>query len=80
MSYNPPDLKYEIRDTLFCLGVPYEYQRINTDKGHVWSFFLPDTKTDVDIYGPKFIRVNKKRVHSTYEAKLLLMNLYKHLI
>jgi hypothetical protein len=73
MSFNPPDLKYEMKDTLFCLGVPYEYQRLNTPKGHVWSFFLPETKSDLDIYGPRFIRFNKKVYRSMYEAKRAVM-------
>ena len=77
MAWNPPESKRELRDTLFCLGVPYEYQRIDTDKGHVWSFHLPDTRTDVDIYSPKFIRVNRKVYKSLVDVKIALMSIYK---
>jgi hypothetical protein len=79
MAYNPPDTREEIRDTLFCIGIPYEYQRLDTPKGHVWSFSLPDKK-EVDIYSPSFLRYGKKRYHSAYELKLALMQEYQHLI
>jgi hypothetical protein len=73
MAYNPPDLREEIRDTLFCLGAVYEYQRLDTDKGHVWHFFLPELGKDIDIYSARFIRYGKKRMNSPYEAKVALM-------
>ena len=77
MSFNPPDLKYEIKDTLFCLGVEYEYTRHNIDKGHVWSFFLPETKTDLDVYGPKFIRFDRKVYRSMYDVKQALIEKFR---
>lgn len=80
MAYNPPELKHELKDTLFCLGVTYEYQRFNTDKGHVWSFYIPEIKADVDIYGPKFIRFKKKVYRSLHEVKLALIETFHHKI
>lgn len=77
MAYNPPELKREIRDTLFCLGVKSEEQRINTPKGHVWSFYLPEIKADIDIYSPRFMRFQKKVYRSTYELKLQIMTVFK---
>ena len=77
MAYNPPESKREIRDTLFCLGVQKEEQRYDTDKGHVWSFYLPETKADIDIYSPRFIRYKKKAYRSLYEVKLQLMEDFK---
>lgn len=77
MAWNPPESKREISDTLFCLGVNAEYQRIDTNRGHVWCFRLPDTRTDIDIYSPKFIRVNKKLYKNLYDVKIALMNIYK---
>ena len=80
MSYNPPESKREIRDTLFCLGVEKEEARLDTDKGHIWHFRIPSIKADIDIYSPKFIRFKKKVYRSTYEVKLSLIEEFRHLI
>ena len=74
MAYNPPETKREIRDTLFCLGVEKTEARYDTPKGHVWSFYLPETKSDIDIYSPSFMRYKKKVYKSTYELKLALIS------
>jgi len=80
MSYNPPDLKYELKDTLFCMGIPYEYTRLNTAKGHVWSFFIPETNSDIDVYGPRFIRFDRKVYRNMYEVKRAVMEKFRHKI
>ena len=80
MSYNPPDLKYEMKDHLFCLGLDYKYERINTPKGHVWSFFIPSIDRYIDVYGPYFIKFDKKVYKSLYEMKCELINRFRHLV
>lgn len=80
MSYNPPINKQEIRDTLFCLGVDKTEQRLDTPKGHVWSFTLPEIKADVDIYSDRFIRFDKKVYRSLYDVKLALIERFGYKI
>ena len=73
MSYNPPELKYEIQDTLFCLGIPYEYETIKDGTRYVRSFHITETDEYIDIYGVGFIRYAKKKYGSTYELKCHLL-------
>jgi hypothetical protein len=80
MAYNPPDTKREIRDTLFCLGIPKQEARLDTDRGHIWHFRLTEARVDIDIYSPRFLRYNKKRYHSAHELKLALIQDYRHVI
>jgi hypothetical protein len=84
MSYNPPDTRDEIRDTLGFMGIPYKYEKLNTPKGHVFSFALTDGSGDINIYSPSYITwtARKKRVrfHSAYEAKVELLSFYRSLI
>lgn len=78
MSYNPPENKREIRDTLFCLGVEKKEQRLETPRGHVWSFELPEIKSDVDIYSDRFIRFDKKVYRSLRDVKLALIERFRY--
>ena len=80
MSFNPPDTRDEIRDTLVFMGIPYSYEKINTPKGHVFTFHLPRKDNLVAIYGPKFMKMDSKRYNSTYELKRAIMGTYKELI
>lgn len=78
--FNPPENRESIRDTLFCLGAPYEYAKVMTPKGHTWLFILPETETRIQIWGAYSITMNDKRVKNLYELKLQLMDLYRHKI
>ena len=80
MSYNPPELKHEMQDTLFCLGVPYHYNSEKTAKGLVRTFHLHEVDLFIDIYSPNFIRVERDRFKSLYEVKRFLIDKFKHLI
>lgn len=73
MSYNPPELKQEMQDTLYCLGVDYEYETIKNGSMIVRAFHLKKTDTYVDIYGVNSVRYKKKKM-SMREAKLALMS------
>lgn len=77
MSYNPPDLREEIKDTLFCLDVEYVYAKVQTPKGHTWLFILPDTNTRIQIWGPNSVTMNGMRIKNTYELKIALIDLYR---
>jgi|JI10StandDraft_1071094.scaffolds.fasta_scaffold90578_8 hypothetical protein len=80
MGYNPPEIREEIKDTLFCLGVEYVYAKVQTPKGHTWLFILPDTNTRIQIWGAFSVTMNGKRIRNTYELKLALMDLYREKI
>lgn len=80
MSFNPPELKFEMQDTLFCLGVPFTYNSEKTAKGLVRTFHLPTVDLYIDIYSMNFIRVERARFKSLYEVKKFLMNKFKDLI
>lgn len=78
MTFNPPDTRDEIRDTLVFMGIEYKYEKMNTPKGHVFTFDLG--KHFISIYGPRFLKMNKTRFNSTYDLKRAIMQEYKHLI
>lgn len=78
MAYNPPELRQEIRDTLVCMAIPFEYERVNTDKGHTWVFNLDIGK--IVISGYNRIKLGKKSFKSAYDLKRELMTVYNHLI
>lgn len=78
MAFNPPDTRDEIRDTLVFMGIPYSYEKLNTPKGHVFTFDLG--KNFISIYGPRFLKLDKQRFNSTYDLKLAIMEKYRHLI
>ena len=80
MSWNPPELKHEMQDTLFCIGLEYEYESMKTDKGLVRSFHLVKSDEYIDIYSQRFIRYAKKRYNSLYDLKLHLLQKFSHLI
>ncbi len=78
--FNPPENREEIRDTLFCLGAPYEYAKVASPKGHTWVFILPETNTRIQIWGAYTITLDGKRVRDLYTLKRNLMDLYHHKI
>lgn len=80
MSFNPPDTRDEIRDTLVFMGIPFSYEKIKEPKGHVFTFHLPMKDNLIAIYGPRFMKLDKKRYNSTYELKLGIMAAYRELI
>lgn len=80
MSFNPPELKHEMQDTLFCLGVPYTYNSEKTTKGLVRTFHLHEVDLYVDIYSPNFIRIERDRFKSMYAVKCFLINKFRNLI
>jgi len=66
MSYNPPETRDEVRDTLKFMGVLFKYEKINEPgKHHVFSFEL--STGFIDIYGPSFIKYRRKRYQSHRE-------------
>ncbi len=68
---NPPELRQELRDTLVCLGLKFEYARVNTDKGHTWTFQTLGEK--IVIGGYKSITMGKQKFRSMYDLKLELI-------
>lgn len=80
MSYNPPELKHEMQDTLFCIGIPFTYNSEKTAKGLVRTFHLTEADLYIDIYSPNFIRVERARFKSMYEVKCFLINKFRSLI
>lgn len=85
MAYNPPDTRDDIRDTLGFMQISYKYEKLNTNKGHVFSFEIEDGAGCISIYSPSFISCQfpgkkKERYNSCYEAKLAILHNYRHTI
>ena len=78
--YNPPDLRNDIQDTLFCLNVEYVYAKVRTPRGHTWVFILPDKQIRIQIFGFNTITMDGKRIKNIYELKLKLIDLYRETI
>ena len=74
MSFNPPDTRDEIRDTLFFMGVPHRYDKRQGRYGH--EYHLRSERADVVIRSPRNIIVNRERLTSAYAAKRSLMTIY----
>jgi hypothetical protein len=80
MSFNPPDTRDEIRDTLVFMGIPYTYEKITGDAGHVFTFHLPKKDNLIAIFGPKSMKLDKKKFKSTYDLKRAIMAEYNELL
>lgn len=77
MSFNPPDTRDEIRDTLYFMGIVNTYRKVDGPKGHAFTFTLWDSGLFINILGPRSIFIGKQRFTDTYTAKLQLMKFYQ---
>lgn len=79
MCYNPPESREQIKDTLFCIGIPYSYEKIKETTRHIYVFDLPQRNT-VQIYSPNYMKMNKKAYKSVHELQRAIMQKYADLI
>ena len=79
MSYNPPETRDLIRDTLYFMNIKYTYEKIKEPTKHVYMFEL-DRKNTILIYGPRFMKLNRKTYKSAYELQVAVMREYADLL
>ena len=76
MSYNPPDSRNCIKDTLFCCNLPYTYQKLDTPKGHVYNFIINNV-VDVKIFNPTNIKVGRKSFRTVRDSQIEIIKLFR---
>lgn len=72
--YNPPEVKQEIGDTLFCIGLQYTYETIRQGTNIIRTFTLPDGM-QILAYGPNTCWFDGKKM-SMYALKTTLIRKY----
>jgi hypothetical protein len=79
MCFNPPESRDLIKDTLFCMGIPYEYEKIKQPTRHIYFFEL-DRDNTVEIYSPTYMKLNRKTYKSVPELQRAIIQTYADLL
>ena len=74
MAYNPPEVKQELEDTLFCVGQKFTYETVRTGTDIVRVFTLVDG-SKIQAYSHTTIWFDDKK-RDMYNTKLALMEKY----